>query len=87
MFYLLEGSQAVGFGASDALIAPPMLLPSYRVLGDDGTYVSARQICESTEIELDLLMRSLPTTSRRYWQNSSLTLKSVKQARHLDLMP
>ncbi|MBV9089114.1 MAG: adenylate/guanylate cyclase domain-containing protein [Mycobacteriaceae bacterium] len=37
--------------------AAPMLLPSYRVLGDDGTYVSARQICESTGIELDLLQR------------------------------
>ena len=37
--------------------AAPMLLPSYRVLGDDGTYVSAREICESTGIELDLLQR------------------------------
>lgn len=37
--------------------AAPMLLPSYRALGDDGTYVSARQICESTGIELDLLQR------------------------------
>jgi adenylate cyclase len=37
--------------------AAPMLLPSYRVLGDDGTYVSARQICEATGIELDLLQR------------------------------
>jgi adenylate cyclase len=37
--------------------AAPMLLPSYRVLGDDGTYVSAREFCESTGIELDLLER------------------------------
>jgi adenylate cyclase len=37
--------------------AAPMLLPSYRILGDDGTYVSTRQICESTGIELDLLQR------------------------------
>lgn len=37
--------------------AAPMLLPSYRVLGDDGTFVSARQICESIGIELDLLQR------------------------------
>jgi adenylate cyclase len=37
--------------------AAPMLLPSYRILGDDGTYVSARQICESIGIDLDLLQR------------------------------
>src|SRR6201995_5067496 len=37
--------------------AAPMLLPSYRVLGDDGTFVSARQICESTGIDLNLLQR------------------------------
>jgi adenylate cyclase len=37
--------------------AAPMLLPSYRVLGDDGTYVSARQVCESIGIDLDLLQR------------------------------
>jgi adenylate cyclase len=37
--------------------AAPMLLPSYRVLGDDGTFVSARQICESIGIDLDLLQR------------------------------
>ena len=35
----------------------PMLLPAHRVVGDDGTYVSAQQICESTGIELDLLRR------------------------------
>jgi adenylate cyclase len=37
--------------------AAPMLLPSYRVLGDDGSFVSARQICESSGIDLDLLQR------------------------------
>src|SRR2546428_2935555 len=26
----------------------PMLLPAGRIVGDDGTYVSARQICEET---------------------------------------
>lgn len=37
--------------------AAPLLLPAHRVLGDDGTYVSAREICESTGIELELLQR------------------------------
>ncbi|NIH98470.1 adenylate/guanylate cyclase domain-containing protein [Mycolicibacterium fluoranthenivorans] len=35
----------------------PLLLASRRVLGDDGTLVSAREICESTGIDLDLLRR------------------------------
>lgn len=35
----------------------PVMLPAYRVLGDDGTLVSARQICASTGIELDVLQR------------------------------
>jgi adenylate cyclase len=39
--------------------AAPMLLPSYRVLGDDGTFVSARHICESVGIDLNLLQRLL----------------------------
>jgi adenylate cyclase len=33
------------------------LLPANRVLGDDGEYVSAQQVCESTGIDLDLLQR------------------------------
>src|SRR5581483_11133838 len=37
--------------------AAPVMLPAYRVLGDDGTLVSARQICESTGIELDMVQR------------------------------
>jgi adenylate cyclase len=37
--------------------AAPMLLPAYRILGDDGTHVSARHVCESGGIELDLLER------------------------------
>jgi adenylate cyclase regulatory protein len=37
--------------------AAPLLLPAHRVLGDDGTYVSAREICESTGVELELLQR------------------------------
>jgi adenylate cyclase len=37
--------------------AAPMLLPAYRILGDDGAHVSARQICEARGIELGLLER------------------------------
>lgn len=33
------------------------MLPAYRVLGDDGTLVSAREICASTGIDLALLQR------------------------------
>lgn len=40
-----------------ASAAAPLMLPAYRVFGDDGTYVSAREICESTGIELDVLQR------------------------------
>lgn len=35
----------------------PMLLPGRRVMGDDGTYLSAREIAESHGIDLDLLQR------------------------------
>ncbi|ULE31539.1 adenylate/guanylate cyclase domain-containing protein [Mycobacterium sp. IDR2000157661] len=35
----------------------PMLLPARRVLGDDGTYVSARETSEKTGLDLDLLQR------------------------------
>jgi adenylate cyclase len=37
--------------------AAPLMLPANRVLGDDATYVSAREICEETGIDLDLLQR------------------------------
>ena len=40
-----------------ASVAAPLMLPAYRVLGDDGDLVSAREICESTGVELDLLQR------------------------------
>jgi adenylate cyclase len=33
----------------------PMLLPAGRIVGNDGIYVSARQICEETGIDLELL--------------------------------
>jgi adenylate cyclase len=35
----------------------PMLLPARRVLGDDGTFVSARETSEKTGIDVDLLER------------------------------
>jgi adenylate cyclase len=35
----------------------PMLLATRRLMGDDGTYVSAREISESAGIDLDLLQR------------------------------
>ena len=40
-----------------ASVAAPLMLPAYRVLGDDGDYVSAREVCESTGVEVDLLQR------------------------------
>jgi adenylate cyclase len=40
-----------------ASVAAPLMLPAYRVLGDDGELVSAREICESTGVELELLQR------------------------------
>jgi adenylate cyclase len=33
----------------------PMLLPAGRIVGNDGVYVSARQICDETGIDLELL--------------------------------
>lgn len=33
----------------------PILLPAGRIVGNDGVYVSARQICEETGIDLELL--------------------------------
>ena len=47
-----------GFGADQirASVAPS-LLATYRVLGDDGQYVSARQISDSTGVDVDVLRR------------------------------
>jgi adenylate cyclase len=33
----------------------PVLLPAGRIIGDDGIYVSACQICDETGIDLELL--------------------------------
>ncbi|WP_029115997.1 adenylate/guanylate cyclase domain-containing protein [Mycobacterium sp. URHB0044] len=38
-------------------VAAPMMLPANRVLGDDGDFVSAREICEATGIDVELLLR------------------------------
>ena len=48
-----------GFTLDDirASVAAPPMLPANRVLGDDGDFVSAREICESTGIDLELLQR------------------------------
>ncbi|MBV8350090.1 MAG: adenylate/guanylate cyclase domain-containing protein, partial [Mycolicibacterium sp.] len=35
----------------------PVLLPANRVMGDDGVFVSARQVCEATGLDLQLLQR------------------------------
>jgi adenylate cyclase len=35
----------------------PLLLPANRVMGDDGVFVSARQVCEATGLDLQLLQR------------------------------
>ncbi len=40
-----------------ASVAAPLMLPAYRVLGDDGDLVSAREVCESTGVDLELLQR------------------------------
>jgi adenylate cyclase len=55
---LIQWLRAQGFDDEQirgALV--PMLLPANRVVGEDGTYISAQQICESTGIDLDLLRR------------------------------
>ena len=48
-----------GFGLEQIResIAAPVMLPAHRVLGDDGTFVSARQTAESTGMELRLVQR------------------------------
>jgi adenylate cyclase len=45
-----------GFTVDQIRATPtPMMLPANRVMGDDGTYVSMREMSEQTGIELDLL--------------------------------
>src|SRR5215212_3974981 len=53
---LIEWLVGKGFTAEQIRGAvAPMLLPAGRLVGDDGVYVSARQICEETGIDLELL--------------------------------
>ncbi|MGH3675998.1 MAG: adenylate/guanylate cyclase domain-containing protein [Mycobacterium sp.] len=40
-----------------ASVAAPLMLPANRVFGDDGDYVSAREVCESTGVDLELVQR------------------------------
>lgn len=40
-----------------ASVAAPLMLPAYRVLGDDGQLVSARDICELTGMNLEVVQR------------------------------
>jgi adenylate cyclase len=45
-----------GFTADEiAASVTPMLLPANRVMGDDGVYVSAREMAHATGIDLELL--------------------------------
>lgn len=55
---LIAWLQAQGFSAGEIESSfSPVLLAARRALGDDGSYVSARQISESTGLDLDLLTR------------------------------
>lgn len=47
----------------------PMLLASRRLVGDDGTYVSAREISEATGVELDQLQRLLRAVGLPWMDN------------------
>ena len=48
-----------GFSIDQILVsgAALILLPANRLMGDDGTYVSAREVCEATGIDLEILQR------------------------------
>ena len=49
-----------GFGADQIRASlAPMLLPSNRIMGDDGVYVSARQTAQATGVNLDLVQQLL----------------------------
>jgi adenylate cyclase len=55
---LIEWLLEQGITAEEIRGAPmPMLLASRRLMGDDGTFVSTREISETAGIELDLLQR------------------------------
>jgi len=55
---LLEWLLGEGFTPADIRASfSPMLLPARRILGDDGSRISAREISEQTGLELDQLIR------------------------------
>ena len=55
---LIEWLFEQGIAADEIRAAPvPMLVASRRLMGDDGDYVSTREISESTGIDLELLQR------------------------------
>jgi adenylate cyclase len=56
---LIEWLLDQGFGIDHICgsAAAPLMLPASKVLGDDNHYVSAREVCEATGIELPLLQR------------------------------
>jgi adenylate cyclase len=55
---LIEWLLEQGITADEIRRSPaPMLVASRRLMGDDGTYVSAREISEAAGIDLDLLQR------------------------------
>jgi adenylate cyclase len=55
---LIEWLLEQGITADEIRSSPvPMLVASRRVMGDDGTYVSTREISEAADIDLDLLQR------------------------------
>ena len=64
----------------------PMLLPARRALGDDGTYVSAREIAEQTGLEVDVLTRfqrasGLPL--KKFFNTSGLKYKELGLSKKL----
>ncbi len=55
---LVEWLLEQGVGADEIrTTSPPLLLASRRLIGDDGTYVSTREISETYGIDLMLLQR------------------------------
>ena len=55
---LIEWLFEQGFTADEIRAAPvPMLVASRRLMGDDGDYVSTREISEAVGIDLELLQR------------------------------
>ncbi|MGV0700896.1 adenylate cyclase regulatory domain-containing protein [Mycolicibacter sinensis] len=55
---LIEWLLGQGISAEEIRVsASPMLLASRRLIGDDGSYVSARDISESAGVDLELLQR------------------------------